>query len=853
MPLYEQFLSFPRWRWAHLSDKLPWRAVAAPGVIVQKRGAVQRTYAIQGPDLSSQTQEQQGALMWQANNVLKRLGGGWVIHAEAQRVPVTQVPEPPWPHPVARLIADERRRAMVEAPGSFEARYFLTLTWQPPPPISYALESLVVKRPPAEQVLTPEQREQRTLETFLTQADYWVYLLRGMLAQARPLSTDEMAQYLKTTVSPRWTPVRVGHVPVDLDVRLADCAVVPGWYPFWWDGPDRIHFRVCSITGYPDESTAAAMRGLNALKFPYRWVTRGVAMDKHVQAGLLRSTQGHWVGQKKTIFTRMAENVSQQEAEVQNSDAHNKAEQTDAARQEVGQDIVAYLKFASTVVVWDADPERVNEKLREVRQVLEGQGYSTVWEKQHAMAAWFSTHPGNRADSVRGTPQSSLTLSHLMPGLQATWTGPTADAHLKAGPWLLAHTDGSTLFRVVNHVQDNGHYTVLGPTRSGKSTLLAMQVWGWHQYRGHRVYAFDVGRSLRCLTYCLGGTWYDLGSGQVRLQPYRYVDDPVERQFRHEWTLDRLVEAKVPLSDHVRMTMAHALDKLSQAPLAQRTFTELVFVLTGFMRASESASRNRHSPYFSRMKELNKAQSHVVEALTEYTRGHIHGQLLDADHDDIADGPLHCFEQESLLKLPRLVGPVLSHVFHELERHEDTRRPTLVPMDDAAVTWVMPDIETKAKAWLVTKAKKNWSLGFYTHSLVQVFGSPLGTLLLESCPTRFILPNEEAMAPELAEIYGRMGLNAEEIRLIAQARKQRDYYYTCEQYGKRLFSLPLSPLLLAMMGRNRAEDHESMEALMAQVGPEAFGEAWLRQEGLPDAAARVRQWREAVRQLDVAD
>jgi type IV secretory pathway VirB4 component len=232
MVAYEEFLPKVHWRWAHLSDKLPWRSPAAPGVILHKRrGTLQRTYAIQGPDLSSQTEEEQGALMWQANNVLKRLGGGWMVHTEAQRVPVTWYADPDWTHPVSQLIADDRRHSLLVDPGSFETRYFLTLTWTPPPPISYALEALVVKRPKAEQAVTPAEQEARTLETFLRTADYWVHLLRGMLAQARPLTTNETATYLKTTCSPRWTPVKLGALVTDLDVRLCDCAVVPGWYP----------------------------------------------------------------------------------------------------------------------------------------------------------------------------------------------------------------------------------------------------------------------------------------------------------------------------------------------------------------------------------------------------------------------------------------------------------------------------------------------------------------------------------------------------------------------------------------------------------------------------------------------
>ena len=52
-------------------------------------------------------------------------------------------------------------------------------------------------------------------------------------------------------------------------------------------------------------------------------------------------------------------------------------------------------------------------------------------------------------------------------------------------PWFFAHTEGSTLFRAVNHVLDVGHTLILGPTGSGKSTLLGLMTAQWlTRYRG---------------------------------------------------------------------------------------------------------------------------------------------------------------------------------------------------------------------------------------------------------------------------------------------------------------------------------------------------------------------------------
>src|SRR5262249_29573929 len=111
-----------------------------------------------------------------------------------------------------------------------------------------------------------------------------------------------------------------------------------------------------------------------------------------------------------------------------------------------------------------------------------------------------------------------------------------------------------------------------------------------------------------------------------------------------------------------------------------------------------------------------------------------------------------------------------------------------------------------------------YPIGFMTHSLSQVFESPLGALLEEACPTRFYLPNPSAMEPKIHAIYSQIGLTPQAIRTIATARPQRDVYYACMETGQRLFHLPLDPVTLACVARNRAEDHALMDDLLVREG-----------------------------------
>src|SRR5258707_11398239 len=76
-----------------LADFLPWAALISLGVVLNKDGSFQRTARFRGPDLDSATPAELVGVTARLNNALRRLGSGWAIFVEAQRVPATFYPE----------------------------------------------------------------------------------------------------------------------------------------------------------------------------------------------------------------------------------------------------------------------------------------------------------------------------------------------------------------------------------------------------------------------------------------------------------------------------------------------------------------------------------------------------------------------------------------------------------------------------------------------------------------------------------------------------------------------------------------------------------------------------------------
>ena len=116
---------------------------------------------------------------------------------------------------------------------------------------------------------------------------------------------------------------------------------------------------------------------------------------------------------------------------------------------------------------------------------------------------------------------------------------------------------------------------------------------------------------------------------------------------------------------------------------------------------------------------------------------------------------------------------------------------------------------------------------FATQSLSDIDGSRIAPAIIESCPTRILLPNERAIEPQITAIYRRFGLNDRQIELLSRATPKRDYYCQSRR-GNRMFELGLGEVALAFAAASSKTDQAAIADVMAEHGAEGFPAGWLR-------------------------
>lgn len=796
-----------------LPDLLPFAALIDDGILLTKSGGLLAGFAFRGPDLDSATPAELGAMAQRVNNALK-LDDGWTIFVDAVRTPAPgYMPQGAFPDRTTRLIDDVRRiAAEAEESAGFESRFFLTVLWHPDPDAASKVAATFVEgraeEGAAARSLARFKQALREIEDRLSGVVKIRRLADGVAADGDRVS--ELLGFLQScvTLQPRG-PYRLPTVPMYLDALLGHRSFVTGFEP----KVGATTVIPVSVVGFPAQSFPGILDFLSRLPVEYRWSNRFIYLSERQADKILNGYRSKWGQKRKSLFNLMKENAGGTATHI-NLDADAMATDAVDALAENSSGIVRFGYYTSTILLYDADPRVVRESARRVVKQIVNAGFDARVEDVNAVEAYLGSIPGNAIANVRRPLINTANLSHLLP-MTAVWTGPAEHPcpfYPEHSPVLLqALTDGSTPYRLCLHSGDLGHTAIIGPTGSGKSTLVALLAAQHFRYPHAHVFAFDKGYSMQPLVLACGGQHYDIaGEGdEVAFCPLAAIDQQPELEWAAEWIEQLCVLQSLAVTPEYRKEILRALKQLADSTTdpSQRTITNFVLTL------QNAALR---------------------DTVNQYSLAGIGGRLLDADRDSLQQDIFQVFEMEHLLtRGDKIVLPVLTYLFHRLEQRFDGS-PTLLILDEAWVLLGHPVFKEKIREWLKVLRKRNVAVVFATQSLSDLSRSGIADVIYESCPSKILLANAEAGTEALSPLYQAIGLNDRQIQIVSTMTPKRQYYHLHAD-GRRLFDLGLTPPELAFVGASDRESLARIQALRAASG-DSWPAQWLRERGQFDAA-----------------
>lgn len=795
---------------ASLGDKsrsfgelLNYAALVSDGVVLNKDGSFLAAFEYQGIDVSSSPADERNHIARKVNQALSSLGTGYMTHVDAIRRRVAAYSDEKdshFPHPVFKMIDDERRAFFSGESEKFQTDSVITITYMPPSKNLSKLTNWVFEKDNVKR----SSAAQRNLKRFKEKMSE----LEGRLSDVVPVTRlkavkvgdqwrCKLLAHLNATVLGTYHPVTLPDNPMYLDNLI-------GNYDFWVGmNPklDQQYISCITLDGFPKFSSPNLLAALNYLNVEYRWSTRFCYFDSVEAIALLKKEQSKWKQKVVSFRDKLLRNANPKIDE----DALDMVNQYEAAITAASKGDVKYGHYTAVILVRNRDIEALEADAELVATTLRNlMGFTCRVETVNSADAFLGSLPGDSLHNVRRPLINTLNLSHMLP-LASIWAGeefcPCPFYSDRAPALMYCTAEGNAPFRLNLHVADVGHTLIFGPTGAGKSTLLAELVAQFMRYKNACVYAFDKGRSMYAVSQC-GGVHFEIGGGED--------NDITSPSFA---PLSALDSDFAWCSDYLEKLLI--LHDVGVDP-SMRTDIH------------DALSRLRHSANPTMSDFVTQVQNDVIkEAMVYYTTGHRCGDLLDAQSDETHLSHLQVFEIENLMKRgEKDLIPVLLYLFRKIERSLHGQ-PAMIVVDEAWVALSHPVFKEMIREWLKVLRKANCIVILATQSLSDASSSGMLDVLMESCPTQIFLPNDKARRENIMPIYQSFGMNQRQITLISEARPKRQYYVT-SPIGNRLMDLSLSPLELAFVGVSDKEKLAQLRHIVSEYG-EGWYIEWLKE------------------------
>ena len=799
-----------------LADLLNYGNVIAPGVLLCKDGMLLAGFYYAGPDISSRTELERTRLSEDINAALRKLGSGWASWIDTVRVPAvgyTAAERSHFPDPISRAIDEERRLQFTQEGAHFESEYAIVLGYLPPlrrkarvVDLIYDEDETTTPVSPASRILAQFQSDVAAVQSSVGNAVRLRRMTYAPFTDAHGVThpRDELVSYLRFLIDGMLEPVNLPPDGSYLDSAICGQEVYPGNEIKL--GQDYI--GCVAIEGFPSASIPQILEALDHFPVALRFSTRFLHLDPQEFLGEIKKYRRHWK-QKQRGFVSQLIRPHPKPGEVIDQHAVDMVAECDAVTKEINTGLVGGGFYTANVILRDRDRARLLRLADEIGKVIAKLGFAVRIETVNTPEAFLGSLPGHTAQNVRRPPLQTDRLADLLP-LTTVWTGADASTNPlyppNSPPLFHAIAAGATPFRFCL----DGHVLGFGPTGSGKTTIEAVIATQALRYRGMRVWSFDYKRGMMATVLACGGRHYDIGSD---LGPQLCPFSVLETDSDMAWAVD-LAKTCFALQ-HGRPADPAERDAIYNALLLMR-------------RPGEGRSMT----HFHALVQ-NDA---VKDAMLFYTGMGPAGSLLDAEEEAVTYGDLTAFEMEDLLgRGEATVIPTLLTLFRRFEASL-TGQPALLDLQEAWVLLLHPVFKAKIFEWLRTMRSKNVTVMLWTQSLAEVMESGMLSVLTESCPNTFYLPNVEAFVrgtdkhPGPYDFYKAKGLNDVQISIIQEATYRRDYYLVTP-HGARLFSLGIGPVMKRFTAATAKADIDRISELRRLHG-DGWSYAWLDEGGI---------------------
>lgn len=744
--------------------------------VMMKDGALQAVFKYYGDDIQATEKEHQALLAtrW-SEGITKFFNDNVLIETDLIRQEASQYSHAAeFPDLVSALIDQERAFQFKEVGNVYESVVYVTFTYKEPKQTSTKLKKFIYDTD--EEIR--EKNEKEIIFDFNSMLERFInYVSLGDPIKFKRLTGDEYASFINQLITGEKRNFPRPVLKSDLDRHVSVHDFISSIYP--QVGEQNI--KVLTVEAYPHKLSSMSFDVLNNLPFEFRYHLRYIRLTKKQAVNRLKGLRRSW--SSKAIGIKGIFNQAMGWQVRKNESFQRKADEIDEAIIDVDDGFLCDGLITAEIIIYGQDKADLNLRAKDLRACIENLGFVVRDEGIHATDAYIGSLVGHGDNCLRDYLQDSMTWSNCLP-LSSVYAGqqycPNPEFPENSPPLCYALTQGSNIYRFNNFVSDVGHLTALGPTGSGKTTLIEFFLSQHRKYQNSRQIFIGKDRCAEVAILSHGGSYFSLDDEQqnkLSLSPIANLDSVFDRDWARSWLEDCFEINHVELDAPMREEISKSLDTLAKQPKKYRKLGNLTF-------QNETLRRSFQAMNIGSFKSI-----------------------LSGDSEDIFTNDCIGFDLTQVMSLKKEVSmPIILAILNTLTVKFQDKKPTLLILDEAWLLLDHPVFTAKLKDWLKTLRKFNVSVIFSSQSLSDVFKSDIADVIIESCPTNIFLPNQKANSVESKKYYQRYSLNQAEIDLIVRAMPKSQYYIV-QPEGKRLTDIKLSEVALKFIGVNPSREH----------------------------------------------
>jgi type IV secretion system protein TrbE len=797
----------------YLWDEVPWLTMLPvedrPRVVACSQFGWLMSAALNPPDMSTATPEQRLRNAARFCIALQTLGGGRWVWIEERRgaLPGVKIPAPA--NRAAQLFVKDRMS--VHGAGVHSAsRHYVSVRHSPPTGLAMRIRNAL---------LLPEPGETRgdygpEFDDFVRSFDRMTSLMKFL--GAKPLEGDDLATYLRSTISVNDAPISVDPYEF-LAPQLIDSPLYGGKQLWLGHEGRRLNVRSVQINTYPYRLQAGALdfgddtfAGLTELGYRIRRVKRIRTQSKTESVRELE-----WLVKKAAMTQEsMLLNVLKQFQKDASSPLENKAavvtlQEADEMLTNLQRDGVLRCQTTDNIFVYHEDPVEAKKQAHKIEEFLIGRGFGCEVNDTSNHECVLGAIPGKTdVDFVR--PGVNLMAASVSAPLTKAWEG---DLRSKTSP-ILAYgtTSGTSRFALSLHINGTTlHGFLCGGTGGGKTSgLNTLGIGHLIAVPNGRVIRVESGRSGYVLAKLLGGVTFNLGAPGNAVQPLRIIDKPNDRAWAHGWIMARIRGQLGPRADEPSITQAveTALRIMASMPPDERTMT--TFCLT---------VPNEDAALGMRLYSSEGNLGYIFDGVDHrsYDADWINFELsaITEDHEAIA--------------APALIG----YLWRFIMRMSSSKRPIMLQLDEAS-SYVEGGFVAGLEIGLRKYRKLKTQVVFATQSILDLANSSISHIILNSCPTQIFVQDTAVATPKGVAILNTLGLTEDDAQVITGMDQAGEYFIHRPRAGKAVVTFDLkSPigsrtvlmtdddhyrLAIPVEARAKRNDTEFLDEWMAEAG-----------------------------------